>query len=219
MVKRKLLTNVKRTLALTLTSTVLATLLPGKIGGAEVQAASNYDKYHPNNWPMISMKTGLIEGADSYGHYQHYLYFGNDEGKATKYRVLTMDARDGDFITQEDSILLDCDMILDGSEFSFGSPSPYSNSYADSKLRSYINDSRFLNSKYSQVEQKAMSLTTVGPKAFPYNNSYDTGFTNDRVFVLSAENLENEYIGYKTGDDPDCTKSLARWLFYSESLR
>lgn len=114
-----------------------------------------------------------------------------------KWRVL--DPENG-FLLSED--------IIDGQPFNnymnyvdngfYGSPTKdyYPNNYAKCSLRQWLTDeteqSSFLNTAFSDVEQNAIQITALDNRAREDKPEYDSITTYDKVYILSYYDINNE---------------------------
>ena len=97
---------------------------------------------------------------------------------------------------QSGTALLLCDMIIDSRQFSDGA-SDSSNDYVQSTLRTWLNDT-FLETAFAALQQEIILTTTV-------DNGED-GNTQDKIFLLSRDDLLHADYGFVTDDGDNATR-------------
>ncbi len=123
-----------------------------------------------------------------------------------KWRILTK--RNG-------KAFLLCDIAIDSQEYydnyddnrSINGETVYANNYAESNIRAWLNDN-FYNTAFSQAQQALIQTTLVDNSARSTNpnnnatywnngvNTYACADTNDKVFLLSEQEITNSDYGF-----------------------
>lgn len=128
-----------------------------------------------------------------------------------------------------------CDMIIDNKKYAESS-----NNYANSAIRAWLNN-EFLNKAFNGLQQELINITNVDNSARSTNpeanatawgsgnNQYACDNTEDKVFLLSAQEVTNsaygfsdDYSSYASGDDParkkitsDFVRATGIWMTYN----
>ncbi len=192
------------------------TILPA---GTDGTAGNTWTYVYFGLWPQTIKDESVTIDKSKYLNYDNgnkwyylgsdgYYYYDNRQGnyyrlEPIKWRVLTTN------YNQTGNALLFAERILFGSKYSTNSYNQYLSSY----IRNFLNVN-FQFSAFTNVAQKKIQLTRVdnSPKSTnPYGNpnylndgvnKYSTDCTNDKIFLLSQEELSNPNYGFD-----DFTKS------------
>ena len=94
---------------------------------------------------------------------------------------------------EEGKVLVLCESIIDAQEYGV-----YSNSYAKSAIREWLNE-RFYNTAFNELQQEIILETTVdnsvASTGYPAN-SYASENTEDKIFLLSRTEVKNSAYGF-----------------------
>ena len=119
--------------------------------------------------------------------------------------------------TTDGTALILCDMIIDSQAYqnecegnsnssvwyntSSGVPSgTYANNYAHSTIRKWLNET-FYNTAFSELQKQIILTTTVDNSAATTrwsSNKYACENTEDKIFLLSAQDVTNNAYGFKS---------------------
>ena len=107
--------------------------------------------------------------------------------------------------TTNKTALVLCDMIIDSQEYyisnsgtrTIDGKTVYPNNYAYSTIRNWLNE-EFYNTAFIELQKQIICTTTV------YNNAESTGYSNtyacenteDKIFLLSAQEVTNTVYGF-----------------------
>ena len=107
--------------------------------------------------------------------------------------------------TTNKTALVLCDMIIDSQEYyisdsemrTIDGKTVYPNNYAYSTIRNWLNEA-FYNTAFIELQKQIICTTTV------YNNAESTGYSNtyacenteDKIFLLSAQEVTNTVYGF-----------------------
>jgi hypothetical protein len=107
--------------------------------------------------------------------------------------------------TTNKTALILCDMIIDSQEYYMSDigvrmidgKAVYPNNYAHSTIRNWLNE-EFYNTAFIELQKQIICTTTV------YNNAESTGYSNtyacenteDKIFLLSAQEVTNTVYGF-----------------------
>lgn len=88
----------------------------------------------------------------------------------------------------------------------------YANDYETSSIRQWLNDD-FYNTAFSNIEKKEISYTTLNNAGFSTlvgstgYEKYDSNPTNDKIFLLSWDEVQNSVFGFSSeGRDNDVAR-------------
>ncbi|MBQ5968463.1 MAG: hypothetical protein IJL60_11890 [Clostridiales bacterium] len=125
-----------------------------------------------------------------------YVYYGKYSGRPVKYRVLDTDSS---LYSSEKTLFLDSDKVM--FEASFDSTGT-TNVWNNSRLRSSMNSSSgFLGTGFVSLEREIIYKSTVAGHSLQISGpSYAgyAGLSEDKLFLLDAEDLSNTSYGYNT---------------------
>ena len=125
-----------------------------------------------------------------------YVYYGKYSGRPVKYRVLDTDSS---LYASEKTLFLDSDKVM--FEASFDSTGT-TNVWNNSRLRSSMNSSSgFLVTGFVSLEREIIYKSTVAGHSLQISGpSYAgyAGLSEDKLFLLDAEDLSNTSYGYIT---------------------
>ena len=139
-----------------------------------------------------------------------FVYYGKFKGNPVKYRVLdpnstAFGAKDPESgAPVSNTMFLDCDTILKKMAFDRNSKL-----WQGSDLRSWMNGNAFLNSTdcFSVIENKAIvksNKTLTGTTYYSDEcNFYNTGLSDDRIFLLDVTEATNSTYGYSANGNAD----------------
>ncbi len=94
--------------------------------------------------------------------------------------------------------LILCEMIIDSQQFDYDGS--YSNDYANSTIRAWLNDN-FYNTAFNNLQKEIIKTTTVdnGVESTGYTSNQNAcENTNDKIFLLSAEEVTTEEYGFSS---------------------
>lgn len=98
----------------------------------------------------------------------------------------------------DDTALILCDSIIANKAFDAYNDGNYSNNYAESDIRAWLN-AEFYNTAFTALEQELILTTTVDNSVAStgYNpNLYACENTNDKVFLLNYAEVTNSAYGF-----------------------
>jgi len=157
---------------------------------------------------------GGISGYDSVKGTYDYIYYGTYDGNPIKWRVLDAQTNTGEtglFLLSEDCLGTGTngDVVFEAawnSDDNDGQTNP--NEWQNSDAQEWCR--RFHSKNLTTLEQDAVLATTKNDSAFkiPYGAS---SLNKDKVFFLSAEEVENPAYGFKD-DDSRIAKYRVWWL-------
>ena len=160
--------------------------------GGEKYRGVYFTEYRPHHLPY---------NTDSYqddnGYYTKVVYW-------FKYDPISWTVID----ESGDTALLLCDLIIDAQEFDYKGSGNYSNNYAESTIRSWLNNN-FYNVAFSNLQKEHILITNVdnSAKTTGYNpNSYACSNTNDKIFLLSYADMINSSYGFSNSDAASTTR-------------
>ena len=110
--------------------------------------------------------------------------------------------------TTDGTALILCDMIIDSQEYyitdsgtrTIDGKTVYPNNYAHSTIRKWLNET-FYNTAFSELQQQIILTTTVDNSAASTgysSNSYVCENTQDKVFLLSYQDVINSNYGFSS---------------------
>lgn len=172
-----------------------------------------FNSYRPSStWERLTTESTY---QDNNGYYLGNIYW--FEYEPIKWRVL--DAQTG---------LLMSDIVLDsqaynnyvlkygedsyGNEAYWGTPERtyYANNYESSSIRNWLNDD-FYNTAFSEKQMNCIKTSTLDNKASnEVFSEYDSADTNDKVFLLSTEDVINVEFGFSDNGYPSSTRYLQK---------
>ncbi len=104
--------------------------------------------------------------------------------------------------------LIFCDMIIDSQQYDYDESGSYSNNYANSTIRAWLNET-FLQTAFGALEQAIIETTLVNntPASTSSNmNPNACENTNDKIFLLSYKEATNSAYGFSSYDDYDALR-------------
>lgn len=173
--------------------------------------------YADGDKTISGLCTGAIGNPTSGAGGWSYVYYGTYGGNAMKYRVLDIDA------TQfgGNTMLLDCNSTLINKKHD--SSSPYSNSWADSEIRSWLNGDDFYGNTnvFTAQENAAIASSTKNSAAEGDGHGYEGNLryaelTGEHVFLLDAVEATRPSYGYTNTEEADATRSKSGTEEYGE---
>ena len=132
--------------------------------------------------------------------------------------------------------LILCEMIIDSqeychytttSQFSHNGGTGYANNYALSNIRKWLNET-FYNTAFSDLQKAIIQVTTVNNSARSTNpngnatqwnsgmNSYACADTQDKVFLLSEQEVTNTVYGFNSNNSNQDTVRLKQNTDYAK---
>lgn len=190
---------------------------------SESQLWTNYGYYISSSVSSYMWYIDLVSGDDEYrGVYftSYRPYFTGDDSSIStsyqddngyftsniywfKYEPITWRVLD----VQTDKAFLMADFILDSQDYYYststrtiGGSTVYSNNYAESHIRSWLNDN-FYNTAFTAEEKSIIQTTTVDNSAASTGyvpNQYACNNTSDKIFLLSAAEATSASYGLQT---------------------
>ena len=130
-----------------------------------------------------------------------YVYFGTYDGNPVKYRVLDSNTT----VFGGTTMLLDCDTILwGGSDLSSVFDEDSNNVWADSDIRTYLNET-FLTGNFTTLEQSAIAESTKSAEDSSDGNGHTdlsyASLSRDKIFFLDAKEATNTSYGYSNTEN------------------
>ncbi len=122
---------------------------------------------------------------DESGYYTNTTYWFKYE--PIKWRIITTD------YNGSGKAMLLADIVLDGQHYDYNSDGTYSNNYAESSIRAWLNDN-FYNTAFSELEKEIIATTLVDNSAATTSNAinnYACENTNDKVFLPSWSEIDS----------------------------
>lgn len=113
----------------------------------------------------------------------------NDAKTAIKWRVLSVNNDKALILSDQ---ILDCQRYFDGFE---------NTTWEDSIIREWLNH-EFLNNAFSEAEQKAVIETKIENKDNQFDKTVGGNATNDKIFLLSLEEISNPDYGFTNFEIP-----------------
>ena len=99
--------------------------------------------------------------------------------------------------TTDGTALILCDMIIDSQQYDYENGT-YKNNYAESTIRKWLNEN-FYNTAFNELQKQIIFTTTVdnSVESTGYSsNSYACENTQDKVFLLSYQDVINANYGF-----------------------
>ena len=99
--------------------------------------------------------------------------------------------------TTDGTALILCDMIIDSQQYDYENGT-YKNNYAESTIRKWLNEN-FYNTAFNELQKQIILTTTVdnSVESTGYSsNSYACENTQDKVFLLSYQDVINANYGF-----------------------
>ena len=124
--------------------------------------------------------------------------------------ILSEDAANG-------TALILCDMIIDSQQYDYDGS--YSNNYAESTIRKWLNDT-FYNTAFNEFQKQMIVTTTVdnSAKSTGFNkNDYACEDTQDKIFLLSCEEVTNADYGFSLSSVHDNTAGQKKTTDYAQA--
>ena len=92
----------------------------------------------------------------------------------------------------------------------------YANNYQRSDIRKWLN-SDFEDLAFSAEQKNAIKVTKLDNRAYnPEHDHYDSSMTNDRVFVLSYQDMQNTAYGFQADRNAEDPARLAKGTDYAK---
>ena len=183
MLKKEIFGKVKKALALTLTSAMIATLCSNFVGVLKVEAAPRSD---------IGLGVSLIKNPAGSGDWNK-LYFGSYQRRGAKYRLVWRVLN-----VSNTDLFLDCNNVIEGV-FNYSDSDPNTYEWKYSQIHNWLNsDTGFIKSENFTPEE----LNCI--YGFKIDEQTSTGFTasvdmevdNDKFFLLGANDVRSRNYGY-----------------------
>ncbi len=128
--------------------------------------------------------------------------------------------------TSNGTALILCDMIIDSQEYyintsnrAIDGKTVYANNYAHSTIRKWLNET-FYNTAFSELQKEIILTTTVDNSVAStgYNsNQYACENTNDKIFLLSAQEGTNTAYGFASSTSTFDTARRKKTTDYAQS--
>lgn len=180
--------NFKKGMAAVMSAAIVLGMMPGMVGNVTQVKAAGGDK------TIAGLGTGVISNptvptASTDAWQGSYVYFGTYGGNPVKYRVLDNNTS----VFGGTTMLLDCDSILELHVFG------NSNVWADSNIRTYLNET-ILTNCFTSIEQNAIASSTKSDidstDGAGTNDLSYVSLNNDKIFLLDAKEVTNTSYGY-----------------------
>ena len=189
--------KVKKIVSAVLAAALTFTLIP-KIAGNNIVLAAG-EKDQSNTYLGVSGISNPTPGGDASSEWEgSYVYFGTYNSTPIKFRVLQKDLT-AYTDTESPTLFLDSDAVLKTIIFDDNS-----NNWANSDLKTYLNDNSSTGFLYgfTDLEQGAIT-TSKGDGGLTYDslltNYYGAPVSvNDQVFLLDASEVMNPAYGYSS---------------------
>ena len=192
----------KRAGALILSLAITVSLVPKITGKGVVKADDEWVKSAENTeFGTSQIANPVVPASNSSAWQGSYVYYGKYNDEPIRFRVLNKDSNKFGGRT----LFLDSDKLLFQEEFD----NDYSNVWANSSLREYLNNT-FFNDSFSKVEQNAVFASTVDSHEYSSSVQVQDSFyseygsytplNKDKVFVLDIEDVSNNMYGYHYKD-------------------
>ncbi len=187
----------KKIVSAVLAAALTFTLIP-KISGNNIVLAAG-EKDQSNTYLGVSGISNPTPGGDASSEWEgSYVYFGTYNSTPIKFRVLQKDLT-AYTDTESPTLFLDSDAVLKTIIFDDNS-----NNWANSDLKTYLNDNSSTGFLYgfTDLEQGAIT-TSKGDGGLTYDSflTYYYGApvsVNDQVFLLDASEVMNPAYGYSS---------------------
>lgn len=129
--------------------------------------------------------------------------------------------------TTDGTALILCDMIIDSQEYyitdsgtrTIDGKTVYPNNYAHSTIRKWLNET-FYNTAFSELQQQIILTTTVDNSAASTgysSNSYACENTQDKIFLLSAQEVRNTAYGFASSTSTNDTARIKKTTDYAQA--
>lgn len=195
--------SLRKIIATIVVSAMSVALIPKIAGTDKVIAATASDKDQSNTSFGVSAIGNPTSTGTSSDWAGSYVYFGTYEGNPIKFRVLQ---KDSTAHTASPALFLDSDVILETMSFDDDS-----DSWADSEVKTWLNDTFLKSPNFTSVEigavpdtriEKEHDLTqsTVSRWAVSVYSKY-VPLSGEQVFLLDAEEASNSLYGYDITDE------------------
>ena len=141
----------------------------------------------------INLNAAVLRPDSTWNNGGYRVYFGTYGGEQMAYRVLSSPNTQ---TTSSDSLLLDCDCILEDVVFSKDNDNKWTNSY----VRNWLEQNVYNKNVVSAIERAAIAETTLSESTKiygigdrPYEWTYEDYSSTDHVFCLSAAEADGLY--------------------------
>lgn len=129
--------------------------------------------------------------------------------------------------TTDGTALILCDMIIDSQEYyitdsgtrTIDGKTVYPNNYAQSTIRKWLNET-FYNTAFSELQKQIILTTTVDNSAattYSSSNQYACENTQDKVFLLSYQDVINSNYGFSSSDSAYDTARQKKTTDYAQA--
>jgi hypothetical protein len=153
-----------------------------------------FTSYRPNDISSSSSASNSYQDNNGYNIGNVYWF---------KYEPISWTVLDEN--TSEKTAFILCDMIIDSQEYyltysgtrNIEGETVYPNNYAQSTIRKWLNET-FYNTAFNQLQREIILTTSVDNGASTTgstNNSYACEDTQDKIFLLSYEEVTNSTYG------------------------
>ena len=179
--------------------------------GLNVDGSTVYFGSYPQSAVSDSDLISALNRASGAWEFSNGMWYADVENNGSKYRGVRK-AEDGAatwFIyepikwtivsrdTENNQVLVLCDMIIDAQKYADVTDGNSDNSYADSAIRAWLNAS-FINTAFDELQREVILTTTVDNTdkvVADYNsntgNPYLCENTEDKIFLLSKAEIKN----------------------------
>ena len=128
--------------------------------------------------------------------------------------------------TTDGTALILCDMIIDSQEYYISTSSRtidgktvYANNYAESTIRKWLNET-FYNTAFSELQKQIILTTTVDNSVASTGystNQYACENTQDKIFLLSAQEVTNTAYGFASSTSTYDTARQKKTTDYAQA--
>ena len=220
---------VKRLLAGVLTTAMVVTMLPVISKPITAKAVSEKTVAGLSTYAIGGPKTPASKNDAWKGS---YVWYGEYDDSPVKYRVLSNNINAYTKSSGIYTMLLDCDQALYNVNFSSLS---YPYSWSSSSVKSGLNGSDFLQKSgvFTPAEKNAIAFSNIAShdldKTYPTTDGYVdsyvysmfetyTALNGEKIFLLDAEDVEQNKYGYYHGNTAYCLKKQnnGTWMLRSD---
>ena len=184
--------------------------------GGEKYRGVYFTSYRPYFTTSASSEENSYQDANKY--YISTVYWFKYE--PISWTILSENKADG-------TALILCDMIIDSQEYyvtgsgarTIGEKTVYSNNYAHSTIRKWLNET-FYNTAFSELQKQIILTTTVDSSAATTassTNQYACENTQDKVFLLSYQDVISSNYGFLSSDSMDDISRKKKTTDYAQS--
>lgn len=155
-----------------------------------------FTSYRPNHILEASSESGSEQ--DNYGYALSTTYWFKFE--PITWHIYHIDDENSKIFAMSKLVLDAQQYYSSGDNRADGSATIYPNNYQNSDIRSWLNNS-FLNQAFTSSQQASIPVTTVNNSADSTgnpNNPYASGNTDDKIFMPSYQDVNNEEYGFSS---------------------